>query len=715
MDWTSAPSIVVAPPEPARRPLFAPRVSALFETIETFLERERAQLPAWLVVALAVGIAAWFVIGDARGWVGFAIVSLGLAAAGSVFGRRTGRALLLAGLAMALGLGWAWLRSERVAAPVLDRPKVVEFEGRVEKVELRAAKGDARLTLSLTDPTLPPRIRVTVPEDTGAALGRGGKVRMKARLQPPPPMVFPGTHDFARDSWFAGIGAVGKALGMPSIVESGHAPPLDRVRHGLEENIADQLDGAEAGIATALVTGTQAAVPDEDADAMRRSGLTHLLSVSGLHIAAVVGAAMFLALRLLALSERMALRFNLVLVAAGAGAAAGIGYTLLTGMQVPTVRSCVAALLVLLGIALGRDAISMRLVASGALVVLIFRPEALVGVSFQLSFTAAAAIVALHGSAWARRWLSKREEGFAARTLRGLAGLLATGLVVEAALMPLTLYHFHRAGLYAVGANMLAIPWTTFVVMPLEFLALLAEPVGLGGPAWSLAGWAIGRLIALAHFVASAEGSVATLPNMPPFALASMVIGGLWCVLWIGKVRIWGVAPILFGAAWAASAKTPDLLVSGDGRHVAILTPDGRPLLLRERTGDFTTDLVSETAAFDGVPGFWQSLPGTRCSRDACVADVVREGRAWRVLAIRTRDSIAWRELTGACANSDIVIADRFLPRGCTPRWLKLDRPALESTGGLTIRLGQAPLVDTVAARLGQHPWRPLARSRPLP
>ena len=103
---------------------------------------------------------------------------------------------------------------------------------------------------------------------------------------------------------------------------------------------------------------------------MRRSGLAHLLSVSGLHIAAVIGAAMLLTLKLLALSERLALRFNLVLVAAGTGAAAGIAYTLLTGAQVPTVRSCVAALLVLAGIALGREALSLRLVAVGALVVL---------------------------------------------------------------------------------------------------------------------------------------------------------------------------------------------------------------------------------------------------------------------------------------------------------------------------------------------------------
>lgn len=154
---------------------------------------------------------------------------------------------------------------------------------------------------------------------------------------------------------------------------------LDRVREGLRTHIEHRLRPNPAGIAVALATGDQNAVDQDDADAMRRAGLTHLLSVSGLHIAAVVAFAMFLSLRLLALSETLALRLNLVLVSAGVAAAAGIGYTLLTGAQVPTVRSCVAALLILGGIALGRDALSMRLIATGALVVLLFRPEALAG------------------------------------------------------------------------------------------------------------------------------------------------------------------------------------------------------------------------------------------------------------------------------------------------------------------------------------------------
>src|SRR6185436_3981687 len=133
--------------------------------------------------------------------------------------------------------------------------------------------------------------------------------------------------------------------GPVTVLQRSEPHGLDRIRQHLRDHVASRLPERSAGIAIALATGDQNAVGEDDADAMRRSGLTHLLSVSGLHIAAVVAFAMLLTLRLLALSERLALRLNLVFVAAGVAAAARVGYTILTGAQVPTVRSCVAAVL----------------------------------------------------------------------------------------------------------------------------------------------------------------------------------------------------------------------------------------------------------------------------------------------------------------------------------------------------------------------------------
>jgi len=706
MQWTSAPNIGEAPLPQRARKLWKARFSAAHEEIEKILEAERAQLPPWFVVGLGSGIAAWFVLGSRSQWSAFLCLSSALSLIGFAMGAgRAGRALGWFALAAFVGCALVWGRSAWVAQPRLDRPVVTDVSGRVESVDYLAAKQAVRLMLAPQGGQLPPRVRVSVDDDKlPAGIAAGALISVKARLAPPPPMALPGTYDFARDAWFKGIGGVGKAMGPVTVVRASNPHGLDRARDGLRRHIAAQLPPSSAGIAIALATGDQNAVSADDAEAMRRSGLTHLLSVSGLHIAAVVAFVMFLTLKLLALSERLALRFNLVLVAAAAAAAAGIGYTLLTGAQVPTVRSCVAALLILGGIALGRDALSIRLIAAGALVVLLFRPEALAGPSFQMSFAAVTAIVALHSTALSRRWFQRREEGLPARLLRDLAAMVATGLVVEFALIPMALFHFHRAGLYGVGANIIAIPLTTFVIMPLEAGALLLDVAGWGRPLWWLCGGSINGLLHLAHAVSSARGAVALLPAMPGWSYGLMVAGGLWLCLWNGRLRLLGFAPVLVGIAGAAASPSPQLLITGDGKHVAVV--EGKtPFILRDRAGDYVRSLLAEASGFDGDPAALDERPFSDCSNDACVAVLRKEGREWRLLATRSATWIDWVPFTRACAQADIIVSDRRLPRGCTPRWLKLDRSGLARTGGVAVYLGAKPRLDTVSSHTGGHPW----------
>jgi competence protein ComEC len=629
------------------------RISAASEALERHLEAERAQLPPWFVVGFGSGIAAWFVLGSPLEWRAFLCVAVGCALSSFFVGSgRAGRALGWFTLSAALGCALVWARAGWVAEPRLERPVVTEFAANAVSVEHLAARDTVRL-LKPQDSTLPPQVRVSVDEDKfPAGIAPGAEIRVRARLAPPPPMALPGTYDFARDAWFKGIGAVGKSMGPLSITRPASSAGLDRVRQNLRDLVASRLPANSAGIAIALVTGDQNAVDQEDADAMPRSGLTHLLSVSGLHIAAVVAFTLLVTLRLLALSETLALRFNLVLVAAAAAAVAGIGYTLLTGMQVPTVRSCVAALLILAGIALGRDAISIRLIATGALVVLLFRPEALAGPSFQMSFSAVTSIVALHSTTWARYHLQRRDEGIVARTMRSLLGIVVSGLAVEIALMPLPLYHFHRSGLYGVGANIIAIPLTTFVIMPLEAGALALEPLGIAGPFWWLCGRSIDALLGLAHTVASMRGAVTLFPSTPAWAFGSMVAGGIWLCLWTKAWRLIGLIPIAIGAVGAALAPAPDLLVTGDGRHLAIVE-SGTPFILRDRAGDYVRSLLAEASGYDSDPDSLDNQPASDCSRDACVAVIRRGKEQWRLLATRSSYRIDWAVFTAACASAE--------------------------------------------------------------
>jgi competence protein ComEC len=492
---------------------------------------------------------------------------------------------------------------------------------------------------------------------------------------------------------------------LGKIERDGVAAPRYGLRARLSTHVHAQLSGSEGGIASAFASGDRGGIAPEDEEAMRASGLTHLLSISGLHVTAVVAAAMFACLRLMALSPALAQRLPLPVIAAGAGALAGIGYTLLTGAEVPTVRSCVASLLVLLGLALGREALTLRLVATGALIILVVWPESLAGASFQLSFTAIASIVALHEWPLVANFLRRREEGFPKRVGRSVAGLLMTGLVVEVALSPIALFHFHKSGVYGALANMLAIPLTTFVIMPLEALALLFDGVGLGAPFWWATGVSLGLLLDLARWTAGLPGAVAVLPSMPSAAFALFVGGGLWLMLWKTRVRRVGWLAFIIGSLWAISVPAPDLLVTADGRHMAVRNWNGDMVLLRERTGDFIGDLMAERSGETEPLGLLQDTRAARCTPDMCVTTVNREGRTWRIAATRSRYLLDWSELTRLCGQVDIMISERRLPPKCTPRWIKADRAFLERSGGLIVTLGKTPSMLETRGGHDDHPW----------
>ncbi|SEJ64756.1 competence protein ComEC [Sphingobium sp. AP50] len=682
------------------------------EAIESWLEREREQIGLWAPIGLGAGISAWFILPDPMAWLAFCCGMLALACMGAMLpsGGRLRRMIVAGAILACIGCLLVWGKAALWGQPPLARATFVQMTGQVLSVRPVPAQAMVRVMLRPMDaPHLPAVVRVNIGDgDVPTGLGEGALIRFRVRLMPPAPPSVPGGYDFAARAYFQGIGATGKALKPVEVVRASTAsPPL---RAQLFGHILERVDGPAEGIAVALATGDQGAIPEADAEAMRRSGLAHLLSISGLHVTALIGAVIFLLMRVMALSQRAALHWPLMLIAAAGGALAGIGYTWLTGAEVPTLRSCVAALLVLGGLAMGRDAITLRLVASGALLVLIFWPEALAGPSFQMSFAAVTALVALAEHGRFRAFAAARDEGVVRRAGRALAVTLATGIAVELVLMPIALFHFHKAGMLGAFANLIAIPLTTFVVMPLEAMALLLDVVGLGAAFWWMTQQALNLLLALAHGVAASPMATLLAPTMGMTLFGMTVVGLLWCLLWRTRWRWLGLAPVLIGVGVTFAASPPDLLVTGDGRHVAVRTPDGMAIL-RDRAGDYVRDVLSESAGYDGALAAIATLPGARCSTDLCAVRLKDgKGRSWRLLFTRSDMLIERRSFARDCAMADIVVSDRGLPRWCRPRRMKIDRRLLMRTGGLSITLGTGE-VRTVFRPGDAHPW--ISRARP--
>ena len=675
-----------------------------------FVDAERDSLALWLPVAFAAGVAVWFLLPWQSQRLAVALALVGIASAGLIF---RWRPLAAAALLAVAGMGVSEARSAMVAHPILRERGVTSFSGTVEAVEERYDRDQVRVSI-VPEATsmLPPRVRITLRGSLPPGVSPGARVSLRAMLSPPVGAAIPGGYDFARRAWFAGIGATGFPMG-PLVVIAAAPPPsgalarLDSLRAALTLRIRTAVPGETGAIAAAFVTGDQGAIPIETAQAMRDSGLAHLLSISGLHIAVVVGGTIFLVRRLLTLAPFIALRWPVKAIAVGAAALVGIAYTMLAGAEVPTVRTILATLIVLFGMVIGREAFSLRLLAAAALLILAVRPEALLGPSFQLSFAAVISIVALYESRLGR-WLTTpaEDESLFHRIGRHGASLLVTGLVAELALSSIGLFHFNRAGIYGVLANIVAIPLSSFVIMPLLMLALFAELLGLGALAWPAVGWSIGLLVSIADLVAQLPGSVVRLPSMPMATYALIILGGLWLALWRSRLRWWGAGVAALGLLLSLTTSPPDLLISSDGRHAALRLEDGRIAFLRPRTGDFLRRMWGDAMASEGDTNFAE-MPNMTCSPDTCVSIIRRDGRTWRLLATLSRDYVDRDTFETACAAADIIVSDRRMPKWCKPRWRKFDRTTLGETGAIAIWLGSGS-VATVHERIGDHAWRPM-------
>ncbi|HEX2885843.1 ComEC/Rec2 family competence protein [Vineibacter terrae] len=688
------------------------------------LEAERERWILWLPVLLGSGIALYFELpAEPPRWVGVAIVGLGVLLAWSAMAGVPVRPLALAVIAFGAGFGVATWRTAQMAAPVLARaygPAAVE--GRV--VEVTLLPGGRRLVLDdvvlrgLRREETPARVRVSLTRGGGERLATGDRITLIAALSPPPGPAAPGAFDFQRFAWFARIGAVGYAVGRPTVIQAGQPSGIimwiDELRRRLSARLVAVLPGDAGALAAALVAGDQSGISKDTMQAMRDSGLAHLLSISGLHISFAALLVMGLVRYGLAAVPRLALRYPIKKWAALAGVLGALFYTMLAGAPVPAQRSFLMLAIVLLAVLTDRTALTMRLVCWAAVVILLLLPESLVGASFQLSFAAVVALVAAW-EAW-RPWQVRREAGQAPTFMGRVGGYLSaslfTTLVASVATAGFSAYHFNRLSLVGILANLLAVPLTGIWVMPWGLAALLLLP--FGGEALALVpmGWGIDAIMWVAREAASWPAAATMTPAMPGASLWLLTLGGLWLCLWRTSWRWWGLAPVALAMALGPLHRPPDILVSGDARLVGVRTAHGGMLLSSGRIERFTGESWVRRAGVEQA-GLWpvgtESADGRlRCDALGCIYR--RDG--WRVAIVSKVDA-----LVDDCDAVDMILSLVPVRRRCPAVRQVVDRFDIWRNGAHAVWLqddGDLRIETTRQAR-GERPWVPRPETRPRP
>ena len=696
-------------------------LGAIRDRCEAFLAGERQNWPGWLAVALGLGIAVYFALPvEPPLWLGGALTAGCLVLA--ILFRRTPLILILLAALVSGGIGFgvAQVRSWAVAAPQLQDPiRFAHVTGRVAAIEpfpnaIRATLVEVTIA-ELPAETTPLRLQVKIFKGS-ETLKLGDRIDVLAHLQPPSPPVAPGAFDFRRQAFFQQMGATGFSLGAARVVEAAEEGGLrlwiDRQRARIGQRIAELETGPAGAMTRALTVGDQTALTKADTEAMRISGLAHLLSISGLHIGMAAGL-FFVGLRgLLALVPALALHFPIKKWSAVAAIVAAGFYALLAGATVPTQRSFVMIAIVFLAVLVDRSPFSFRMVAWAAIVVLLLQPEALTGASFQMSFFAVLGLIAVFEALRVplTRWRGGRALetdwfGRVANALRGAGFWFATTMLtsVVATLMtaPFAMYHFDRISTYGVVANLIAVPLTGFWVMPMGMAALLLMPFGLDAPFWYLAARGCDGILWIAHAVSAWPNAVLVTRAMPIAALIAIALGLVLLCLMRSRARLGGLVPVLGGLATLFFVSTPDLLVAGDAKLFAIKNEAGDYQLNSLRASKLAAETwlrrngQIDAIAFPRLDDAALSFFG--CDGAGCVYQ--RHGKT--IAMALTGDAL--RE---DCLTADAVVSLVPIRSGCRDT-IKIDRFDLWRGGTHALRIDADGRIhiESVAATLGDRPW----------
>ena len=511
--------------------------SSLVETLRGWARAEAGagRLLPWVPVAFGTGIAFYFAADHEPVLSVAAIVAITLSAAAFLLRRHKVFPVAVMLAAAAAGFAIATWKTARVAHGVLARPiYAAALTGFVETRDIRERTD--RFVLRVVSMESPrgqiklERVRLSVKKGTAPAVG--SFVELKARLLPPMSPSRPGSYDFGRDMYFQRIGASGFVMGSIKAADppdSGgmalrYSAVMQGLRDAIDTRIRNVLEGDKRAIATALLTGRRDAISAPVNDAMFVSGLGHVLSISGYHMAVVAGVVFFAIRAMLALVPVLTVSFAIKKWSAAGALVAAAFYLLLSGAEVATQRSFFMTAVVLIAVMVDRRAITFRTLAVAALIVLAIAPEALVHPSFQMSFAATLGLVALVQIGMPQLFAAPDNSATARVALWGgreFVMLLLASLIAGLATTPYAAFHFHRIAPYGVVANLAAMPVVSALVMPAGLLGLLAMPFGFDGFFWWLMGIGIDWMIAVARWVAGLPGAVG---RMAAFGIGPLVL-----------------------------------------------------------------------------------------------------------------------------------------------------------------------------------------------
>ena len=666
--------------------------------IHSFFE-EQSRWILWWPVGMGLGIAAYFYCKFEPTFTQTLIplILTALAVVATIFKRHQNPSLFLISLSLlciTLGFTTAKIRTCRLSTPMLS----IKLENRgftARLVDIEEHPNRRRLILDDLHfgNKAPPlrKIRLNLPLSKPLSADIGDRIALTADILPLSDPVSLTGYNFRRQAFFQGISAVGRVKGSIEVIQkSDRSFGLNKIRHHLTQTIRQHLPGQTGELAAALITGDRSGIQPDIRQAFADAGIAHILAISGLHLSLVAGLVFLFFRRGLSLIPYLAENYAIKKGSAGMVIAATLAYLALSGFGIPAQRAFIMISIVMIGIMLDRNPLSMRLVAIAGAVVLLLRPESLLSASFQLSFAAVIALIATYEGGWAplRAW--SLEGGSHRRLMAYGLGLITTTLVATLATTPYTIATFNRFTLQTIVGNFLAIPLTSVLIMPAAMISVISLLFGGIGYAFDILNFGLRYLIRIAEMVSAWPGAAIMIATPPPSFITLITLGGLWICFWKRPWRWAGLAPCFLACVIPLFHHPADISIAGDGTVIAYR--EGNTLFVsEEKRGSFFTDQ-------------WMRESGLT-QKKRWPKDSLQTESLWLISARRP----SFKDLIQACSAKTLVSTSYIWRRcqriGVLPEAL-IDRHTLQHQGTHQIRLtSQGVKIESVRASLGKRPW----------
>ncbi|MFN8912532.1 MAG: ComEC/Rec2 family competence protein, partial [Alphaproteobacteria bacterium] len=454
---------------------------------------------------------------------------------------------------IALGFASSAVRVAVVHAPkIQDHMEDVFLEGTVKTITIQD-KSSKRLLLEeveIDDMLDVPRyIRLSTKTNIDG-IEVGDRIFARVNIMPIPQSSMVDGFNFGLYSYFKEIGGIAVSISKIEIFRKGYKTSfmnyVNKIRYTIASRISDVMEKTPSSLASALIIGDTSKIPEDDFNAIRISGIAHLMAISGLHIVTVVAITFFFLRFVLSKIPYVALRYDLKKIAAAGSILLSLCYLLISGMPISAQRAFLMSFLVLFAILLDRNHEAMRGVAIAALIILIATPENLFSPSLQMSFAACISLIASF------KWFAKSLSFIAEYNRFGkymmyVISVIFSTLVAGFATTPFVIYHFNQFSTYSVITNLIAIPLADFAIMPLSALSVLLMPLHLEYVPLKLLEYVLQFLMWCAHIIAKMPAAFIYLPSFSDVGLVTITFGMLILCFLRTKLALSGAVLIAAG------------------------------------------------------------------------------------------------------------------------------------------------------------------------